>query len=182
MADRNSLSINLLAASFILTLVVSSCGATTYTVGDNSGWDISSDLDSWAQDKTFNVGDALLFQYTSSETVEEVNKASFDGCTTTDVIKSYNDGNTTVALDRAGAWYFVCGNKLYCLGGMKLQVDVKGNQSAASSPVGSPEGQPANPSSKTDFPSSSAFVHASRETLVMVVLSFASIFWVVVHL
>lgn len=33
--------------------------ATTYTVGDNSGWDISTDLDSWVQGKKFVVGDVL---------------------------------------------------------------------------------------------------------------------------
>lgn len=35
------------------------CRATTYMVGDNSGWDISTNLDSWAKDKIFNVGDVL---------------------------------------------------------------------------------------------------------------------------
>lgn len=33
--------------------------AATYVVGDTSGWDISSDIDSWATDKRFNVGDVL---------------------------------------------------------------------------------------------------------------------------
>lgn len=33
--------------------------AATYIVGDTSGWDISTDLDSWATNKTFHVGDAL---------------------------------------------------------------------------------------------------------------------------
>ncbi|CAN1162385.1 Blue copper protein [Linum perenne] len=179
MADQNSLCITLMAAALILSLAVSSTSATTYTVGDNSGWDISTDLDTWAQDKSFNVGDALLFQYKSSETVEEVNKASFDGCNTTDVMRTFSNGNTTVELDRAGPWYFICGNKLYCLGGMKLQVEVKGNQTAAASPIGSPEGQPANPSSKTDFPSSSGYVHGGRESLVMIPVSFISLFWVV---
>lgn len=33
--------------------------ANTYTVGDNSGWDISTNLDTWEQDKKFVVGDVL---------------------------------------------------------------------------------------------------------------------------
>lgn len=37
----------------------SMCRATTYTVGDTSGWDIATDVDSWAQDKHFVVGDVL---------------------------------------------------------------------------------------------------------------------------
>lgn len=35
------------------------CSATTYTVGDTSGWDISTDLNTWSNDKKFNVGDIL---------------------------------------------------------------------------------------------------------------------------
>ena len=35
------------------------CKATVYTVGDNSGWDISTDLDTWTMDKRFVVGDML---------------------------------------------------------------------------------------------------------------------------
>ncbi|PPD73187.1 hypothetical protein GOBAR_DD29892 [Gossypium barbadense] len=46
--------------------------AATYVVGDTSGWDISSDIDSWASSKTFNVGDVLLFQYSSSHSVNEL--------------------------------------------------------------------------------------------------------------
>lgn len=36
-----------------------SCTATTYIVGDSSGWDISTDLDTWSQGKRFFVGDLL---------------------------------------------------------------------------------------------------------------------------
>ena len=45
------------------------CRATTYTVGDTSGWDISTDVDSWAQDKHFVVGD-ILCQYIYLETIK----------------------------------------------------------------------------------------------------------------
>ena len=47
---------------FVFVVFASSltcCRATTYMVGDNSGWDISTDLDSWANGKTFTVGDVL---------------------------------------------------------------------------------------------------------------------------
>lgn len=49
----------------ILGLALTRCRATTYTVGDNSGWDISTDLDSWAQDKRFVVGDILCMFFSS---------------------------------------------------------------------------------------------------------------------
>ncbi|CAL1360684.1 unnamed protein product [Linum trigynum] len=175
MADRKLFCTYLLAAAATLVLcsAVSTSAATTYMVGDNSGWDISTDLDTWTQDKTFNVGDSLLFQYRSSDTVEEVNKPAFDSCNTTDAMRTFNNGNTTVELDRPGPWYFVCGNRLYCLGGMKLQVNVVGN---AESPVGSPEAQPgdSNPSSKSNLPSS-GFVHGGRrESVVNVLVAFVA--------
>lgn len=37
----------------------SKCRATMYMVGDSSGWDISTDFDSWSQDKHFVVGDVV---------------------------------------------------------------------------------------------------------------------------
>lgn len=40
-------------------VMIRRCNATTYFVGDTSGWDISSDLDSWTLGKRFSVGDVL---------------------------------------------------------------------------------------------------------------------------
>uniref|UniRef100_A0A7N0TMI8 Phytocyanin domain-containing protein n=1 Tax=Kalanchoe fedtschenkoi TaxID=63787 RepID=A0A7N0TMI8_KALFE len=112
--------------------------AKTYTVGDSSGWDISSDLDLWTVEKKFQVGDVLVFQYSNTHSVSEVSKDSFDGCSTTDTIKTYkSDGNTTVELAKPGDMYFVCGNRLHCLGGMKLQVHVDGSEAYA--PAGAPQ-------------------------------------------
>lgn len=42
----------------ILSLALT-CTATSYTVGDTSGWDISTDLGTWEKGKTFYVGDVL---------------------------------------------------------------------------------------------------------------------------
>ncbi|KAJ4955916.1 hypothetical protein NE237_012699 [Protea cynaroides] len=110
--------------------LVLTCSATMYTVGDTSGWDISSDLDSWVKNKTFNVGDVLLFQYSSSYTVNEVTRENFNGCNVTQAMQIYTGGNTTIPLTKPDDRFFVPGNKLYCLGGMKLQVDINGDQGA----------------------------------------------------
>lgn len=40
-------------------VVIRRCNATTYFVGDSSGWDISSDLESWTSGKRFSPGDVL---------------------------------------------------------------------------------------------------------------------------
>ncbi|KAI5399344.1 stellacyanin [Lathyrus oleraceus] len=113
-----------LLLSLLFSMAIITCSATTYTVGDNSGWDISSNLETWVADKTFKIGDALLFQYSSTYSVDEVTKQNFDTCNTTKVLANYGNGNTTVPLTRGGDRYFVCGNKLFCLGGMKLHVHV----------------------------------------------------------
>ncbi|KAK6250392.1 hypothetical protein QUC31_007908 [Theobroma cacao] len=151
--------------------------AATYVIGDTSGWDISTDLDSWASDKSFKVGDVLSFQYSSYHSVCEVRKGSFERCNTTDTLKTFSNGNTTVTLSKAGARYFVCGNQLHCLGGMKLQVNVEDDQ--ASTTAGAPEAQPGatfrQPSSKSNNPStviptSSGFVVGGIGSLVIALL------------
>ncbi|XP_041016572.1 stellacyanin [Juglans microcarpa x Juglans regia] len=173
----------LVALSLALT-----CTATTYVVGDNSGWDISTDLDSWAKGKTFFVGDVLLFQFSSSNSLEEVTKENFNNCNTTNVLKSYTNGNTTVTLSKPGPRYFISGNKLYCLGGMKLQLNVKDNNqeySPAGAPLpadGSNQGGDAlpRPSTKSNVPISSGVVHGGWHALVSVCLGFmVTVLWVV---
>ncbi|KAB2598460.1 mavicyanin-like [Pyrus ussuriensis x Pyrus communis] len=159
----------LLVLGFALT-----SSATVYTVGDTSGWDISTDLNSWSNNKTFKVGDALSFQYSSSNSVSQVTKESFDVCNTTKVIKTYTGGNTTVTLTKPGDWYFVSGSKLYCLGGMKLVAEVENNQ--AYEPAGAPEagtgsrqGDLPNPTTKSNSPTSSAFINCGPNAFVLAI-------------
>ncbi|KAD5961444.1 hypothetical protein E3N88_12917 [Mikania micrantha] len=141
----------------VITCFASRCLATTYAVGDSSGWDISTDVDSWARDKRFIVGDVLsilflkkhvVFQYSSSHSVAEVNRASYQGCNTNSVLQPSSNGNTTFALTKPGDRYFVCGNRLHCYAGMKLQVVVDGK--TADGPIaGDPEAEPGDDSSAT---------------------------------
>ncbi|XVE63837.1 hypothetical protein DITRI_Ditri07aG0053000 [Diplodiscus trichospermus] len=154
-----------------------SSDAATYVVGDTSGWDISTDIDSWASDKRFNVGDVLMFQYSSYHSVSEVTKKSYETCNTTDVLRTFSNGNTTVTLSKPGARYFVCGNRLHCLGGMKLQVNVEDNQT--SSTVAAPQAQPGatlpQPSSKSNnpsavIPSSRGYTNGGTESLIIAFL------------
>ncbi|GJR81137.1 blue copper protein [Tanacetum coccineum] len=124
-------------ALFAILSFASTCQATTYTVGGTSGWDISTNVDSWAQDKHFVVGDVLFFSYDSSHSVAEVNKDSYDGCNTTKLLQPSSYGNTTFTLTKPGNRYFVCGNRLHCYAGMKLHVVVEGE--GAEEPAGAPE-------------------------------------------
>ncbi|KAL6903397.1 hypothetical protein ACP4OV_004210 [Aristida adscensionis] len=118
--------------------------AASYNVGNSAGWDISADFTSWANGKTFYVGDVLVFGYSKYHTLEEVDEAGFKNCSAASAVLSRSDGNTTVALAAPGDRYFICGNQLHCLGGMKLHVLV--NQPAGAGAAGAPAGPPqANP-------------------------------------
>lgn len=48
-----------LVYSLLFAFAAITCSATTYTVGDTSGWDISTNLETWVADKKFNKGDVL---------------------------------------------------------------------------------------------------------------------------
>ncbi|XP_016485294.1 stellacyanin-like [Nicotiana tabacum] len=133
----------------VILAIAYSGSATNYLVGDNSGWDISTDLDTWLLGKRFIVGDVLVFQFSNYHSVYEVTKETFDRCNTTNALKSSSKGNTTFPLTKPRDNYFVCGNRLHCLGGMKLHVNVAENG------VASPTAAPA-PQTRVSFPTPSA--------------------------
>ncbi|KAM0826001.1 hypothetical protein ACQ4PT_051225 [Festuca glaucescens] len=121
--------------------VVPETRAASYTVGNSAGWDISADLPSWADGKTFNVGDVLVFTYSKYHTLDEVDAAGFSNCSAANALLSRSDGNTTVALTSGGDRYFICAHQTHCLGGMKLHVHVTGGSTAAV-PAGAPQASP----------------------------------------
>ncbi|XP_076903723.1 mavicyanin-like [Bidens hawaiensis] len=151
----------------------------TYIVGDNSGWDISTNLDTWEQGKKFIVGDVLVFQYASTDSLCEVGQESFRTCNTTNVIKCYSNGNTSIPLTSPGERYFLCGNKLYCYSGMKLDVTVERNQSAlapSEAPLsGVPDvesGGSKNNNPSTIVPSGVVSAHVGSNLVLMGLLGF----------
>ncbi|XP_043703023.1 mavicyanin-like [Telopea speciosissima] len=152
-----------------LCLQVLTCNATVYMVGDNSGWDVSTDLNSWVKGKTFNVGDSLLFQYSSGNTVNEVTRNNFNACNVTQAIQIYTGGNTTIPLTQPGDRFFVCGNKLYCFGGMKLQVHVNGAQGVnapATAPGLAPQASTNNNNASPNFSTSNGSPYGGRGSLI----------------
>ncbi|KAA8533920.1 hypothetical protein F0562_031437 [Nyssa sinensis] len=184
--SHSSMAEQLLVHVIVILGLSLTCTATVYTVGDTSGWDISSDLDTWVKNKRFVVGDVLLFQYSSSHTVDEVTKEGFQGCNTTNVLQMSSNGNTSIPLSKPGDRFFICGNKLHCLGGMKLQVNVEQGQVA--SPSAAPRAQPGDsglppPTAKSDNPSSvtpnsAMFIHGGIDSLVLAFMGFmATLLW-----
>lgn len=90
-----------------------------------------------------------VFQYSSLHSVSEVTRDSYDNCAATNAIQSSRDGNTSIPLSTPGQKYFICGTMSHCLGGMKLQVFVNGDQAP------SPDGAPLAPESNGQVPTSS---------------------------
>ncbi|GAB4825592.1 hypothetical protein Ancab_008466 [Ancistrocladus abbreviatus] len=159
---------------FLVILIIRTNGSL-YRVGDTSGWDISTDLDSWVLGKRFVVGDVLLFQYSSYHSVAELTRQDYNGCNTTNALQTYTGGNTSIPLTKAGGWYFACGNKLHCLGGMKLQVHVASNQAPSPAPAPQQGGGGSLPkTSKNNNPlstlpsSSPSLAHASAPFFLLV--------------
>ncbi|KAL8096390.1 hypothetical protein AgCh_037378 [Apium graveolens] len=105
----------------ILSTAVPSFGKD-YTVGELSGWALGVDYDTWASDKTFNVGDSLVFKYGTSHTVDEVSSSDYSSCTIGNSITADNTGSTTIPLKTVCKHYFICGVIDHCSGGMKLAV------------------------------------------------------------
>ncbi|KAI3745072.1 hypothetical protein L1987_58173 [Smallanthus sonchifolius] len=112
--------------------------AANYFVGGPTGvWDLTSDLSTWASDKTFRVGDNIGNTFIF---------ANYDSCGTGNPISTSVTSPTRIALTASGTRYFICGRGTHCSQGMKLQIDVVG--APASAPVPAPPQTP-TPSSPT---------------------------------
>ncbi|MCH89107.1 blue copper protein, partial [Trifolium medium] len=89
-----------------------------------------------------------VFKYGSSHQVDEVSESDYKSCSSSNPIKNHNDGDSKVALTKAGKLYFICPTIGHCSGGMKLQVDV-----VAASTTPTPSGTPPPTKSPSDTPS-----------------------------
>ncbi|XP_057424894.1 blue copper protein-like [Lotus japonicus] len=150
MAFSNALVLGL----FVAINMVLPTLATVYSVGDTSGWAAGADYSTWTSDKTFAVGDSLVFNYGAGHTVDEVKESDYKSCTTGNSLSTDSSGKTTIALKTAGTHYFICSVPGHCSGGMKLAVTVKGAASSTtpSSGKGSPSTTTGTPTSTTTTP------------------------------
>ncbi|KAF7090256.1 hypothetical protein CFC21_093035 [Triticum aestivum] len=143
----------LLAAGLVLLAAVAPAYAADYTVGDSSGWASGVDYSTWASDKTFTVGDTLVFQYGASHNVAEVGSSDYSACSATNSIQSFSDQDTKVTLTKPGTRYFICGVSGHCSGGMKLAVKVAPAAATTPTPATSPDAPSATPSTPSETPS-----------------------------
>ncbi|KAL8228454.1 hypothetical protein R6Q57_016038 [Mikania cordata] len=110
------------AAAVMLLQVVA---AVNHTVGaPNGGWDLTTDLSSWASSQTFTVGDFIVFQFDGTHDVLEVSQTNYGSCGTGSPISTTVSSPAIFQLTATGNRYFICGRGSHCNQGMKVQIGV----------------------------------------------------------
>ncbi|XWS62536.1 hypothetical protein CRYUN_Cryun06bG0019800 [Craigia yunnanensis] len=96
---------------------------TTYIVGDEEGWDLVIDMESWTRGKDFHAGDLLVFNYDyQMYDVVVVNQTGHDSCTVNDGAKVFNSGHDQIQL-AFGANYFINSVSDVCAAGLKMAIN-----------------------------------------------------------
>ncbi|MED6132268.1 hypothetical protein PIB30_017535 [Stylosanthes scabra] len=130
--------------TFLLVLVATMLMANEalgaqHVVGGAQGWDQSTDFNSWISGQTFQVGDQLVFKYSSLHTVVELgSESAYKNCDIGSPVKTMSSGNDVVKLDKQGTRYFTCGTLGHCSQGMKVKITIGSNGNGASSPQSTP--------------------------------------------
>ncbi|KAL5697962.1 hypothetical protein ACHQM5_029056 [Ranunculus cassubicifolius] len=146
----------------LVTLLGGASAQTTHVVLDSSGWSIPTTPNAyttWAASQTFMVGDILVFNFaTGQHDVAQVSKASYDACTSTNVIGSIiTNGPANLTLDTAGEHYYICAFNGHCDAGQKLMINVTGSPPTASPPMpSSPSPLPSPPTASSPSPTASS--------------------------
>ncbi|XAR65723.1 hypothetical protein NMG60_11009924 [Bertholletia excelsa] len=102
-------------------------GQVHHVVGDDRGWDLSSDVTSWLSGRKFSVGDIIWFAYSAAQEnlVELGTKEEYDACNVSNPVRTYTNGLDRVPLDREEIRYFASGTPESCKKGLKMHVEVK---------------------------------------------------------
>ncbi|XP_061359130.1 early nodulin-like protein 7 [Gastrolobium bilobum] len=128
-------------ASSLLGLVLCTCliiffaatntsveAAMQFKVGGHLGWHEPGPNNTefyiqWAEMNRFQIGDSLVFEY-QNDSVLTVEKMDYFNCDSSDPITAFDNGKSTLNLDRPGAFYFISGTDDHCNNGQKLLVEV----------------------------------------------------------
>ncbi|KAK9059257.1 hypothetical protein SSX86_021876 [Deinandra increscens subsp. villosa] len=135
MATSPRLNLVFMATFLVLATSIS---AKEYIVGDENGWTLDFDYQTWAKDKVFVVGDTLVFNYPASvHTVVKVNGTEFQQCSTSASNGIMTSGHDVIPLQTPGRKWYICGVGKHCESrNMKLVITVLPQTSApAPSPI-----------------------------------------------
>ncbi|CAO2842458.1 unnamed protein product [Amaranthus hypochondriacus] len=145
-------------------------GQVHHVVGQDSGWEVASDIGSWAAGRTFLLGDFLWFGYSSGlhndYVVELKTKEEYESCDVRNPIKMYINGVDKISFEEEGIRYFASANPDKCKKGLKFPVEIKSKstaeiQSSSSSMKTTLALEPTAPSSSTKFCGSTLMIIAA---------------------
>ncbi|KAI7758092.1 hypothetical protein M8C21_002083 [Ambrosia artemisiifolia] len=122
--------------------------ATQFVVGGKENlWRIptsTNELNTWAQHERFKIGDSIVFKYDSkTDSVLRVEEGDYKKCIKSKPINEYNDGNTTIDLNKSGAFFFISGADGHCEKGEKLEIRVLSHKHSVPPPSLAPKSSPA---------------------------------------
>ncbi|KAK1264110.1 Lamin-like protein [Acorus gramineus] len=132
--------------AILATILPSISLATEHIVGDDDGWRIGFDYSKWAEGKTFQVGDTLVFNYNNAiHNVFKVSGPQFQACYVPVAManNSLTSGHDIVVLKTPGRKWYICGAEGHCGLGQKLVIDVSPVMlSPVEAPAPAPTGWP----------------------------------------
>ncbi|XP_038878652.1 cucumber peeling cupredoxin-like [Benincasa hispida] len=114
-------------ASFLFIAVLLPVVAAVHRVGGDFGWNLPPTptfFSEWASNKTFFVGDFLVFNSSANETHNYAmpeSQAEFDGCVKPGL---FFETVSSVSFNRPGRKYFICNVGNHCNLGMKFAIDI----------------------------------------------------------
>ncbi|KAM1108913.1 hypothetical protein ACFX13_008496 [Malus domestica] len=124
MASNKFVTLVTLALILLPTIAM----ATDFIVGGDRGWTTGVDYSDWAKDKTFHVGDALVFKYSNPpHNVFKVNGTGFKECVkpTANDQAPLTSGNDRIELKTPGNKWYICAAANHCADlGQKLVITV----------------------------------------------------------
>ncbi|EEF41799.1 umecyanin [Ricinus communis] len=139
-----------------------------HVVGEDRGWDPSTDVASWLAGRTFRVGDKLWFAYSASHgaIAELKTEEEYMSCDVSNPIKILTDGLDSILLDGEGIRYFVSSNLESCKKGLRLPVDVISQDAPDAPKIYTSESSALTAAAAGPTPSSSGRISASFVLLV----------------
>ncbi|XVE67345.1 hypothetical protein DITRI_Ditri08aG0153100 [Diplodiscus trichospermus] len=102
---------------------VHSSQPTTYMVGDDEGWHLIIDMETWPRGKDFHAGEILEFIYDDQMfDVVVTNQTGHDTCTVFDENQVFSSGDDKITLV-FGPNYFIDSVSNVCAAGLKMAID-----------------------------------------------------------
>ncbi|CAI0417402.1 unnamed protein product [Linum tenue] len=125
-SSKRMVALIIAAAVAAAVYVPAKAWAKQYVVGDERGWTNNFDYATWAEGKTFFVGDSLVFNYPAGKhNVFKVNGTDFQDCAKPlAAAPPLTSGSDEIPLKTAGKKWYICGVSGHCASGQKLVITV----------------------------------------------------------